>query len=31
MEQDNVLTVMGSPGSGKTTTAVKLALSLATQ
>ena len=31
MEQDNVLAVMGSPGSGKTTTAVKLALSLAAQ
>jgi hypothetical protein len=31
MEQDNVLAVMGSPGSGKTTTTVKLALSLAAQ
>lgn len=31
MEQDNVLAVMGSPGSGKTTTAVKLALSLTAQ
>lgn len=31
MEQDNVLAVMGSPGSGKTTTAVKLAFSLAAQ
>lgn len=31
MEQNNVLAVMGSPGSGKTTTTVKLALSLATQ
>ena len=29
MEQDHVLAVMGSPGSGKTTTAVKLALALA--
>lgn len=31
MEQDNVLAVMGSPGSGKTTTAVKLAISLTAQ
>lgn len=31
MEQDKMLAVMGSPGSGKTTTAVKLALSLAAQ
>lgn len=29
MEQDKVLAVMGSPGCGKTSTAVKLALSLA--
>lgn len=29
MEQDKMLAIMGSPGSGKTTTAVKLALSLA--
>lgn len=29
MENDKVLAVMGSPGSGKTTTAVKLALTLA--
>lgn len=31
MEQDKVLAVMGSPGSGKTTTAVKLATALAKQ
>lgn len=31
MEKDNVLAVMGSPGSGKTTTAAKLALALAGQ
>ena len=29
MEQDKILTIMGSPGSGKTTTAVKLARTLA--
>ncbi len=29
MEQDKILAVMGSPGSGKTTTAVKLAAALA--
>ncbi len=29
MEQDKLLTIMGSPGSGKTTTAVKLARTLA--
>ena len=29
MEQDKMLTIMGSPGSGKTTTAVKLARTLA--
>lgn len=29
MEKDNVLAVMGSPGSGKTTTAIKLAQALA--
>ena len=28
MEQDKMLTIMGSPGSGKTTTAVKLARTL---
>lgn len=31
MEQDKILAVMGSPGSGKTTTAVKLAAALAKQ
>lgn len=31
MEQDKILAVMGSPGSGKTTTAVKLAAALARQ
>ena len=31
MEQDKILAVMGSPGSGKTTTAVKLAATLAKQ
>ena len=31
MEENHVLAVMGSPGSGKTTTAVKLALALAAQ
>lgn len=31
MEKDNVLAVMGSPGSGKTTTAIKLAKALAGQ
>ena len=29
MEQDKILAVMGSPGSGKTTTAVTLAAALA--
>lgn len=29
MQQDKILTIMGSPGSGKTTTAVKLARTLA--
>ena len=29
MEQDKMLTIIGSPGSGKTTTAVKLARTLA--
>ncbi|MEG0018984.1 MAG: zeta toxin family protein [Oscillospiraceae bacterium] len=31
MEKDNVLAVMGSPGSGKTTTAIKLAQALSRQ